>query len=469
VCRSGRTVAERLTPSILRRKKQEAVMRRRSNIGGRPKAEHNPLLPAQDPFYRPPADLAAHSPGAIVRSRPVEVALFATVPQQVSAWQLLYRSSDLHGRAEAAVTTVLLPAGAVPDPDRPLLAFQSAIDAVTERCDPSYVLQRGARARGSITQAEWLLVAGALRRGWAVSIADHGGRAGNFGAPREPGYRALDGVRAALQFGPLHLRADTMVGVWGYSGGGMASSWLVEMAPTYAPELDIVGAVLGSPVGDPGQVFIRLNGGRYAGFPAIVIAALRPLYPILDRVIEANLTPEGHRLLDRARRLPPITALLRLANQKFDDYLHKPLEHIMAEPELQGMLDDLRLGGSAPQCPLLVVQPVRDKIVHIEGIDAQVDSYRRAGVHVTYLRDRCSDHFTLLPLSTPISLQWLADRFAGKQLPPAGTRTVRSVATMAPGVRGLLVMAGTALRAAFGRPLTAGRRPHRHTDRTIAA
>ncbi len=197
------------------------------------------------------------------------------VPQQVSAWQLLYRSCDLHGTPEAAVTTVLLPHGAEPAESRPLLAFQSAMDAVSERCAPSYALRRGAHALGSITQLEWLLVANALRRGWAVSIADHEGPRGNFGAPREPGYRALDGIRAALAFAPLGLGPDTRIAAWGYSGGGMASSWLVEMAPTYAPELDIAGAVLGAPVGDPGQVFQRLNGGYFAGLPAIVIAALR--------------------------------------------------------------------------------------------------------------------------------------------------------------------------------------------------
>ena len=64
------------------------------------------------------------------------------------------------------------------------------------------------------------------------------------------------------------------IGLWGYSGGGLASAWAAEMCGTYAPELDIVGAVLGSPVGDLGHTFRRLNGGLFAGLPALVVAAL---------------------------------------------------------------------------------------------------------------------------------------------------------------------------------------------------
>ena len=53
---------------------------------------------------------------------------------------------------------------------------------------------------GALPSYEFLLVANALERGWAVSIADHGGIRGRFGAPREPGYRVLDGARAARSF-----------------------------------------------------------------------------------------------------------------------------------------------------------------------------------------------------------------------------------------------------------------------------
>ncbi|MBF6213464.1 lipase [Nocardia puris] len=412
-----------------------------------------PLLPSADPFHRPPRGFAARPPGTILRSRRVDLAAFGLVPQRASAWQLLYRSTDMHGAPEVAITTVLLPDGAEPGEDRPLLAFQTAMDAVTERCSPSYALRRGSRALGSVTQMEWLLVANALRRGWAVSLADHEGPHGNFGAPREPGYRALDGLRAALSFEPLGLPADTRIGVWGYSGGGMASSWAVEMAPTYAPELNIVGAVLGAPVGDPGQVFERLNGGHYAGLPAIVIAALHRLYPALGEVVARDMTDDGRRFLGIAERSTPLAAILALAGKRVDDLISRPLDEVLASPEFRAMFDDLRLGNSIPACPLLVVQPVHDQVIHMDGVDGQVARYRRGGAHVTYVRDRLSEHFSMMVLGTPMSLDWLADRLAGEPPTADGDTTVWSVLTSPTTLRGLLEIATTTARVLLGRPL----------------
>ncbi|MEV6139877.1 lipase family protein [Nocardia sp. NPDC051990] len=428
-----------------------------------------PLLPSSDPFLRPPKGFTTRPAGTILRSRRVELALFGLVPQQVSAWQLLYRSCDMHGTPETAVTTVLLPLDADPNEDRPLLAFQTAMDAVAERCSPSYALRRGSHALGSITQFEWMLVANALRRGWAVSIADHEGPHGNFGAPREPGYRGLDGIRAALHFAPLGLRPDTRIAVWGYSGGGMASSWLVEMAPTYAPELDIVGAVLGAPVGDPGQVFTRLNGGHYAGLPAIVVAALRRLYPALAAVFDSDCDPEGLRLIERAERSTPLSAVLGLVNRDVGHHLSRPLDEVLATPEMRAMLDDLRLGHSTPTCPLLVVQPVHDQIIHMDGVDDQVERYRRGGAQVTYVRDRLSEHFSLHPLATPISLDWLGDRLAGRPVRDVGDSTVWSVAASPTGVRGLWEMLGTAVKVALGKPLRQETAPATRISRIRAA
>ena len=422
-----------------------------------------PAPPAEDPFYRPPAGFEATPPGAILRSREVEIALLGRIRQQVSAWQLLYRSTDLHRRAETAVTTVLLPACADPSAPRPILAYQCAIDAVDSRHFPSYALRLGAQVRACVPQFELLVIANALRRGWAVSISDHGGHGGYFGAPREPGYRILDGVRAAMEFPPLRLDADAPVAMWGYSGGGMASAWAAEMAEGYAPELNVVGAVLGAPVGDPGQTLRRLIGTRLAGLPIIVIAAIRHLYPDLKRTLDDHASRAGLERLDEIETLGTIAAIRRFLGEDLDDYTETPFAELLARPEIAAVIDDLRLGMHAPACPLLVVQPVHDQFIDVTDVDGQVCRYADAGTHVRYLRDRLSEHVTLLPLSTPTVLDWLDGRFAGRPLPAAGVQTVWSVAASLRAILGLLLMGLVAVKTALGRRLTP-RRWRSHTD-----
>lgn len=413
-----------------------------------------PLLPGADPFHRPPAGFESLPAGTVLRAREVELALFGLVLQKVSAWQLLYRSSDLNRQPDAAVTTVLLPATADPFAPRPILAYQCAIDAVVDRYFPSYALQRGARSPGCVPQLELLVIANALRRGWAVSIADHEGHRGHFGAPREPGYRVLDGIRAAMSFQPLALRPDAPVVVWGYSGGGMASAWAVEMAESYAPELDIVGAVLGAPVGDPGETLLKLNGTRLAGLPVMVIAAIRHIYPNLNRLIERHVTPAGLRRLDEIETLGTVAAIGRFRYDDLDDYIDIPLADLLALPDVVAVIDDLRLGMHVPNCPLLVVQPVNDQFVDVADVDGQVQRYVDAGAHVQYVRDRLSEHITLMPLSAPTAVRWLTDRIEGRPLPAPAITTVWSIAASLKGIRGLLAMAVVAVKVVAGRRLT---------------
>ena len=68
-----------------------------------------------------------------------------------------------------------------------------------------------------------------------------------WGAPYEPGYHVLDGLRAALSSKRLGLSPEAPIGLWGYSGGGLATAWAAEMSGAYAPELNVVGAVSGRP------------------------------------------------------------------------------------------------------------------------------------------------------------------------------------------------------------------------------
>jgi hypothetical protein len=375
-----------------------------------------PLLPSDDPFYQPPPGYQHAEPGTVLRSRDVELAFLGLIPQSVRAIQLLYRTMDMNGQPEAAVTTMIVPAELDPEQPCPLLSYQCAIDAVSSRCFPSYALRRRAKALGSLSQLELLLVTAALAEGWAVSVPDHEGVHGMWGAPYEPGYRVLDGIRAALSSERVGLPPSAPIGLWGYSGGGLASAWAAEMCGEYAPELDIVGAVLGSPVGDLGNTFRRLNGGFLAGLPALVVAALAHAYPDLDRVIKEHTNDEGRALLDQLEKMTTVEAVLRMAGRNMGDYLDEPLEDILSTPEVSYVFDSIKLGAAVPTPPVLIVQAVHDYLIDVNDIDALADAYSAGGARVTYHRDAFNEHMVLHPLSAPMTLRWLTDRFARRPL-----------------------------------------------------
>src|SRR6187399_2232132 len=73
-----------------------------------------PQLPSDDPFYEPPTGFQHATPGTVLRSRDVELAFLGLIPQRLRATQLLYRTTDMHGKADAAATTVIVPAERAP-------------------------------------------------------------------------------------------------------------------------------------------------------------------------------------------------------------------------------------------------------------------------------------------------------------------------------------------------------------------
>jgi Secretory lipase len=421
-----------------------------------------PVLSDNDPFFDPPAGFEHADPGTVLRSRDVELAFMGLIPQEFTATQLLYRTNDRNGVPEATVTTVLVPTEPGPEKVCPIVSYQCAIDAVASRCFPSYALRKGAFAVGALPQFELLLIAAALAEGWAVSVPDHEGSHGIWGAPYEPGYRILDGVRAALGCQRLGLSWSAPIGLWGYSGGGLASAWAAEVCADYAPELDIVGAVLGSPVGDLGDTFKRLNGSFFAGLPTMVIAALSRVYPELQRVIDQHATEAGKSLLKSAEKMTTVEAVLRLMHKDIDSYVDRPLDDILDGPEVQFVFEDIKLGKQAPTPPVLIVQAVHDKIVSVDDIDELTENYRAGGASVTYHRDMLSKHMLLHPMSAPMALRWLRDRFAGRPLSEHLVRTVWPTLLNPSTYKGMVKLLTIAGRVITGRKLH--RRPLSYAD-----
>ncbi|VEG54750.1 lysophospholipase [Mycolicibacterium aurum] len=415
------------------------------------KPRSRPLVPDQDPFCEPPAGFEHARPGTVLRSRDVELAFLGLIPQKFTATQLLYRTTDFQGEPQAGITTVVIPSERTSERPLPIVSYQCAIDAIAARCFPSYALRRGAKAIGAVAQFEFLLIAAALAEGWAVSIPDHEGSTGMWGAPYEPGYHILDGIRAAINHESFGLTLQSPVGLWGYSGGGLASAWAAEVQDGYAPELNVVGAVLGSPVGDLGHTFRRLNGSIYSGLPALVVAALCHIYPDLDRLIDEHATVEGKALLQRIQRMTTAQAMIKMAGKDMATLIDRPLEEVLLTPEVQHVFNSIKLGTAAPKIPVLIVQAVHDRIISVDDIDELTETYLQGGASVTYHRDMLSEHLLLHPMSAPMTLRWLRDRFAGRPLAAHIARTKWPTLLNPSTYRGMLTLGKITAKVMLGR------------------
>ncbi len=393
-----------------------------------------PVSPSADDFYRAPDGFESTAPGTILRERPIQLASYSALPFNAQAWQLLYRTTDLAGNPMATVTTVILPAGAPPTGGRPLLSYQMATDSLDPACAPSVAMQPGSGLESFTSQGEMTFVGQALQRGWAVSVPDHQGPAARMGAPREPGYAALDGIRAAEQFAPLGLPGtQTPVGLWGYSGGGLASAWAAQVQPSYAPELNVRGFALGSPAPDPVPVIDHLGGTFWAGLQTLVLASAQRVFPDAVREIDARLTPAGRAAL--AAQSDQCLASTMVTNLFRDNtgYWTVPLTELLQLPAVAAAIEQTKLGGTAPTAPVYLYSGVNDEIVPIATVDHLADTYCAGGTPLTYRRDEISLHATLIMTGAADALNWLGDRIDGEpSAPGCDTQTLTST-LQAPG------------------------------------
>jgi pimeloyl-ACP methyl ester carboxylesterase len=140
---------------------------------------------------------------------------------------------------------------------RPLVSYQGAIDSLGPRADPSYTFRKG-------SQKEFLLMALALRHGWAVVTPDFTGPRHAFGAGLIAARITLDGIRAAFEHEPADLSPGAPVAMWGYSGGGQATAWAAEQHPLYAPEIRLAAVAAGGVPTDNRSLY-RIDGAYFPG------------------------------------------------------------------------------------------------------------------------------------------------------------------------------------------------------------
>lgn len=381
-----------------------------------PPASVPPVAPSADPFYTPPPGYQTTAPGTILRSRSVPLTPGSGVmlTGASAAYQLLYRTADANGDPIATVATFLSPA--VPATGaRKLVAYQDAEDSLTTNCAPSYTLQ----STGPSTDST--IVAALLAQGWDVVVPDHEGPLSQWAVGPLEGRTTLDSIRAVERFSPAALAGtSTRVGMTGYSGGALATTWANALAPSYAPQLNLVAVTAGGIPADLAYSADHIDGSPFFGGAIGVFVGVNRAYPFgLDSLLNAN-----GKALARADGMDQygcsgsvVNAPLANASQ-YTNYPSMPA--FMALPQVKAVFDKLSLvGGPAPTAPSFYYNAVNDELAFIAPVDQMVAGYCAQGATIDYYRDPATEHLSGPAVFLPLALSYIENRFAGQ--PPPNT------------------------------------------------
>ncbi len=366
--------------------------------------------PLTDAFYKAPtaAQLSGKAPGDVLRYRTVMAKDYSA--EVSKSYQLMYVTTDTNGKSVGAITTVLIPKN-VPAIGRQILSYQSFYDSLTQTCTPSYLT-----AQGKLFEAS--NVKPALKKGVVVVMSDYEGLGNQWMAGLNTAHGVLDGVRAAINFRSAGLNDGAKVALAGFSGGGHATGWAAEVAPEYAPELNIVGAAMGGVPVNLGNVARKVDGGLFSGVYFGAVVGLARAYPQIEA--EKYFTTAGNAMVkDMGNRCllgmfqGQSEMLTKYAFQKGSKYF-KDLDFLKL-PEIAAIIDENSLGSRTPNTPLYVYEGTNDEIMPITDVDNLVASYCSRGLTVQYKRT-AGEHL-LMALGSAAPVNWALDRLDGKAAP----------------------------------------------------
>lgn len=403
-----------------------------------------PPLPSTDAFYTAPSPIPDVAPGTVLRSRPAPWAEpgYGTT---IQAWQLLYRTTDTHGRPQAAVTTLLVPTATAPAGGRRLVAYAIAEDGLSTACAPSYQMRQGIRPNEA---------APLLRAGTALVVPDYEGPDSAFTSGMQAGHAILDAIRAATSFAPAGFPGrKTRVGLWGYSGGGQAAAWAAELHGEYAPDVDVAGVAFGGAPADMGATLHVLDGAPYSGVVFLSAIGLSRAYP--EAKFTSLYNAKGREMLADLADACLTKAVVGYGGQRLADYVTVP--DVRAVPAFRKVLKQVNLGQRAPGFPVHVYQGTGDELNPVTAADALVTTYCRAGTPVDYSRLDGKDHLGAGTVGIPAAIAWLQDRLAGVAAPstcPAGQSARKPVPVAVSVGLSLLRRTGSQVRFSLTQPAT---------------
>lgn len=356
-----------------------------------------------------PGDVGPPAPGTLLTR--------ADLASPVGAGhRIRYVSRDVRGAPVEVTGAVLVPEGPAPPGGRPVLALAHGTVGIADACAPSTA------PPGSGTELE-RLAEPFLGRGWVVAATDYQG----LGTPgvhpylvaRAAAHDVLDSVRAAARLPDSEVEATSAVLVFGHSQGGQAAAATAELAPSYAPELDVRGAVAGAAATELMDSSTEpVLDGPLLGFTMMVHAGFLAAYP--DLPAAALVTSAG------AGRLPEVEQ--GCLGEVLDRFAEADADALLAPPgSLTGTgwpaaFADATPGSVRTPVPVLTFHGTADDVVPTRWSAAYRDRACAAGSSVTRVVYPGADHGSVVGRALPGALDWLTERLDGAA-PAAGSCT----------------------------------------------
>ena len=389
---------------------------------------------AYEAFYTPPAPLPVGGPGDLIRTEPSRLVLEPS--GQLGAYvakgtRIMYRSTDAQGKPVAVTGTYFEPDNVWPGSGpRPLISFATGPYGMGEQCAPSRLFNQGIHFSQGFDLTfgyEETFIATMVARGFAIVVTDGVGLGTH--TPNMPqflnrvaaGAAVLDAARAAMKLPGTSLDPRGPVAFWGWDSGGQASGSAVEMAPSYAPELHVVGAWAGAPLADLAPMLPFIDGNLLAGATGWLLNGIIAAYPQTRDPVMSVLTPRGAQLVDWSAKICTVQLVADYAFRHIQFWFNtEPIQLASTEP-FKGLLDAQRLGTMKPSAPVYISTNRYDPFSTWGTSEQLARDWCAKGADVQFwtneqppfLNKLSVNHLLPYFVDGERGMQWIADRFNG--------------------------------------------------------
>lgn len=317
------------------------------------------------PFYTPPNPLPPGAPGDIIRSEPSRIALDPAGHGRYSGTgtRIMYQSLNSFGQPVPVTGTYFEPERPWPGTgSRPLIALAPFGQGLGDQCAVSRLVSEGGMHYGGyldfVFYFEEGFIATMLDRGFALVVTDYQG-IGTYTPPtaglRIPNANAvIDSARAAQRLPGTSLDPRGPVAFWGYGPGGTAAGAAIEMAPSYAPELDVVGGWVGAPVADYALFADHADGSMLVGTVGYALNAFIGAFPESEPGIMAALTPRGVDFVQKTRYNCIDEVIMKFMFRHLQPYFIQDFRQVLGSEPMRSALAAQRLGTLKPAAPVQI-------------------------------------------------------------------------------------------------------------------